>query len=814
MYEYRPATDRIKQMRQLVRDRVIEIDTERAMNITASYKKNAKVPPIIKLPMATYDICSKMTCRIEDFEIIVGNTGKNFLGCGMWPDWDASWLWKELEEGKLWKLENDGMYHRRDSSTLHLTMSKQAIDEFMSIRDFWKENSVTSNTDAWSPDGLDELAGLGVLYTGWEKANIASGHLVAGYEKIINVGYGAIRKQAQDWIDAHKGNLMGEDMNKFMFYKSATIVCDAAASMIKRYGQACFDKAAECQDQTRKTELMKMGQGLMWISENPARTFWEACQGTIMYHLLLYMEARHPALAFGRFDQYTWPFLKADLEAGRITLDEAQEIVDAFFLKSNGFYRVSNPKLSAATGIGVTYHHTTIGGVNRDTGEDAANPVTYMVLETIGRLLLHDPTISLRINKNTPEKLWDCAIETTRLVGGLPLFQNDEVIIPSLQKELGFALRDARDYGIIGCQEIVGCGNDYPAGNGVHAKAGLGSHSTILLCAINNGVNPMNGAKGGLKTGYLYEMKTFEQVKAAYKAQFDFLHKWSVTLQNYIEYITVHHAPHAGLSISLEGCMESGKDCTIGGAKYNSFGGTATGLATVADSLTAIKYLVFDKKLCTAKELYQAVMANWKGYEVLRQQVLSKVPHFGNNDPYADEQMKWVCDIYYENCRECYSTRARFYKAGLYGAATHVIQGAFTWATPDGRKTGEALADATSPAQGRDKFGPTAVFNSACSFEHGHFMDGIALNIRIHPSTLNTTQAKNSLRDMTRAYFEKEGMEVQYNVVSSEVMRAAQKDPNSYRDLVVRISGYSAYFVELNEALQNDVISRTENSIV
>jgi pyruvate-formate lyase len=286
-----------------------------------------------------------------------------------------------------------------------------------------------------------------------------------------------------------------------------------------------------------------------------------------------------------------------------------------------------------------------------------------------------------------------------------------------------------------------------------------------------------------------------------------------VTMQNYTEYITMPLAPHAGLSISIEGCMESGKDCTAGGAKYNSFGGTATGLATVADSLTAIKYLVFDKKLCTAKELYDAVMANWAGHELLRQQILSKAPHYGNDDPYADEQMKWLCDIYHESCLECYSTRARYYKAGLYGAANHIMQGSHTWATFDGRKTGEALADGTSPAQGRDKNGPTSVFNSTCCFEHGQFMDGIALNLRIHPNTLKTAQARNSLRDMTRAYFEKDGLEVQYNVVSSEVMRAAQKDPNSYRDLVVRIAGYSAYFIELTTALQNDVISRTENSI-
>ena len=259
--------------------------------------------------------------------------------------------------------------------------------------------------------------------------------------------------------------------------------------------------------------------------------------------------------------------------------------------------------------------------------------------------------------------------------------------------------------------------------------------------------------------------------------------------------------------------MESGRDCVRGGAKYNSFGGTSTGLATVADSLTTIKYMVFDKQLCTARELYDAYMADWQGHEPLRQRILSEVPHFGNDDPYADEQMKWICDLYYDTCCRMYSERSKVYKAGLYGAADHVAQGAHTWATPDGRRTGEPLADAASPAQGRDVLGPTGVFNSELCFDHSHFLDGIALNIKIHPTALRGEEGAAKLRDVTKAYFDGGGMEVQYNVVSADDMRAAQKDPGAYRDLVVRIAGYSAYFVELSERMQNDIISRTENVI-
>lgn len=813
MYEFSTVTERVNRVHDRIRNRVIRTDSERAMIITESYKKNESVVPIIKRPLATYDVCSKMTCRVEDDELFVGNRGKFFCGSGVNPEWaGAGWIPDMVEKG-VWTLREDGLYHCPDEDELKQCIAPEDVEALISIRDYWKTRRITAAANAWQPDGYERFSRLqAASYSaGRDIMAIPVGHLTPGYEKIINVGYAAIRKQAQDWMDAREGNLMGEDMNKYMFYKSASIACDAAMIMVKRYGQACYEKAGECADRVRRAELMKMGDSLMWISENPARTFWEACQAALLYLLFLHVDSCYPAMAFGRFDQYTWPFLKADLEAGRLSMGEAQELVDLFFLKSSSYYNASPPFITMMTGVGNTYQHTTIGGVNRDTGEDATNPVTYMTLETISRLQIHDPTVSLRVNKNTPDKLWACALETCKRVGGLPLFQNDEKIIPSLMKELDFELRDARDYSLIGCQEIVGSGNDYPAPNGVHGSHASVYFGVILSMALNNGVNPMNSADSGVRTGYLYDMKSFEEVKAAFKAMAEYIFKWEVTLHNYSEYLSMHLAPHAGLSISMEGCMESGKDCTAGGCKYNSFGGTAPGLATIADSLTAIKYMVFDKKLCSLRKLYDAVMANWEGYEDLRQQILNEVPHYGNDDPYADEQMKWACDLYCELCGECYSTRAKVYKAGLYGAADHVSQGYQTWATYDGRKTGEPLADAASPAQSRDKNGPTAIFNSCCVFDHSKFMDGIALNIRIHPSALEREDGIEKLRDMVKTYFKNGGIEVQFNIVSTDTLRAAQQDPASYQNLIVRIAGYSAYFVEMNRDLQNDIIARNEN---
>ncbi len=331
--------------------------------------------------------------------------------------------------------------------------------------------------------------------------------------------------------------------------------------------------------------------------------------------------------------------------------------------------------------------------------------------------------------------------------------------------------------------------------------------------AINNGKNPFNGEQSSLETGFLYEMNSIEEVRSAVEKMGRYIMRLYITANNYAEYISPYFSTQPALSISMEGCMENGKDCVKGGCKYNSYGGTATGLATLADALSTIKYMCFDKKLVSTRTLYDAVMADWEGYEPLRQQILNEVPHYGNADPYVDEELKWCVDLYYTICKEMYSARSKVYKAGLYGASDHIAQGYFTWATPDGRKFGEPIADAMSPAQSRDKNGPTAVFVSSCCFDHHHYLGGIALNLRMHPTVLSRDDGIAKLRDMTKAYFENGGMEVQYNVVDTDTLRAAQADPGTYRDLVVRIAGYSAYFVELGTDLQNDIIARNENKI-
>ena len=818
MYQFKSVTERVQKYRDDVRDRVLIYDTDRMKIVTEAYKKYWKMPPILLKAKTQYEYCEKGYCYVGDDELIVGGKGKTKFAGPQHPEWSfPTWIIKEVESGR-WHMEDDGLWHNPKDDPAPQAISPEDVEYTKSVAGFWADHHAGQMAEAWQPAYFDEFKRLNVSsYVDgpghYPLVGLPLGHLVAGYKKIVTKGYKVIRDEAQTWLDLHYDRLMGEDVRKCMFYNAVVITCDAAMLLVKRYGDAVKAKADACTEPARKAELETMADNLYWLVEHPAKTFWQALQAVMMYQIFNTTETRNPSAAFGRLDQLLWPFLKKDLEDGTMTMDFAQELIDMFFLKANCFYDLSPSTVTDTTGVGNTWQHTTIGGVDPQTGEDATNPVTFMVLETVGRLQLHDPTISLRFNKNSPDEIWECAIATSRLVGGLPLYHNDEIVIPAFQKELGFSLEDARDYGVIGCQEYVGCGNDYPAPNGCHPPHACVWWATIFNMAINNGINPFNGEQSTVKTDYLYNMVNIEQVRDAFKTMATHVMNMFASTHNYAEHISQYWCPQPALSISMEGCMEKGMDVAWGGCKYNSYGCTATGFATLADCISTIKYMCFDKKKCTTRELYDAFMANWEGHEELRQQILAEVPHYGNNDPYVDMELKWLLDTYYDITQTFYSTRSKVYKAGLYGASDHIRQGRVVWATPDGRHTGEPVADAMSPAQSRDKNGPTAVFESTVVFNHGHYMDGMALNLRMHPSVLSNDDGVKKLMDLTKTYFSRGGMEVQYNVVDTNTLHDAQEHPENYKNLVVRIAGYSAYFVELGRDLQNDIIARNENKL-
>ena len=820
MYTFKPYTKRVERLRDAVRDRVMVADAVKARLQLEALKKYIKYPPMLQKPYISLYVLERMPLNIKEDEYFFGGLGNKGWGAANTGGAGTKWLAVDIEN--TWPILEDGLHHAPEDDPFY-SHQKMAIspEDLKELREIAKERRQMEGgfgAQDWLPDGVQELFVLQANPSGKKDGwpiYMPPGHLTPGYQNILKRGYGAIRKQAQDWLDEHEGNIMGDDIGKYMFYKAATVACDGAITLARRYADLAREMAVKATDPAKKAEYESRAESLDWISTNTPRTFWEACQLAMLYDVFLKAENDPGVISMGRFDQYTWPYLKADLEAGRITMDEAQEYVDGFFLKINTFYGGGFGVNAQTAGIGNSFQHTTIGGTIPETGEDAVNPVSYMVLETMARLNLHDPTISLRVTKNTPEEMWNCAIAASSRVGGLPLLQNDEVIIPAIMEELGFSLEDARNFAFIGCQEITGFGNDYPAPNGSAMGHNGIFWAIALVMAINNGINPINGAQcpEKVRSGYLYNMETMDDVRAAFEKICKWMLTWSATLNNLTEHEYPRLFPFPNLSISTEGCMESGKDVSEGGAKYNSYGGTATGLATTADSLTALKYIVYDKKLATREEFLQAILDNWEGHEALRQIALNQVPHYGNNDSYADDEMVYVMNLYYNITRAFSTCRCKTYKCGTFGASDHVVQGEITWATPDGRKTGDPIADACSPAQGRDTNGPSAVFCSAIKFNHGHYMDGMALNLKIHPSTLKTDASVTKLENLTQVYFEQGGMEIQYNVVDADTLRKAQQHPEDYHNLVVRIAGFSAYFVDMTPEMQNDIISRAEHRI-
>jgi formate C-acetyltransferase len=480
--------------------------------------------------------------------------------------------------------------------------------------------------------------------------------------------------------------------------------------------------------------------------------------------------------------------------------------MDCFFLKSADLFFNGPERLIHVTGAYSNNVRITIAGRTTD-GSDATNEATYLCLQSAARLKLHDPTLSMGIHKDSPEGLLEAGIETSKIVHGIPCIENADLIIDVLHKR-GLTIEDARNYCVVGCVELTGSGCEWANVSGPFSNTWVNINN-VLLQAINNGINPQNNKQGGLQTGYLYEMSSFEQVQEAFQVQLKYFMDWQLTLNNILEYVGYPLIPVPMASATMDGCMENGRDMMAGGAKYNSTGVAILGVGTIADSLSAIKYMVYDKKLCPAQELYDAVMANWEGYELLRQHIINKVPHYGNGDPYADELAGWVADLFSRRANTNEGPRGK-HRAGIYSAAANIIQGYKTFATPDGRRNGQPLSDAASASQGADKSGPTGIAKSILALHPSNFGNGLQFNMKFHPSSLRGEDGNKKLLQFVSTFFNEGGMQLQYNIVDSDTLRKAQANPEDYRNLVVRVAGFSAYFVELYEDLQNDLISRTD----
>jgi len=813
MYTLKPITDRVKKVRERYRNTEPQVCIARYKLLTEFYRSHPELTGVMKRAYAMKHIFDNIPLRVEDEDIIVGAQGTTFRSCAIYPEYTFGTIADEIKSGNI-------STRKYDPYLIDPADGQYILD----TADFWRKECMGSKMSQYRLDGFDPHNGSG---TTTHSLTFGSGgpvgHFCTGYNRAIRKGFGAIKAEADEKMRTmEEEGIYGSKIDTYYFYKSVSIVCEGMINLTKRYAAKVAEMAETETRPERKAELLRMAECLNWTVEKPARNFLEAVQGLYMYQTCLALEGNMHGMSWGRIDQYLGDFYEKDIADGTLTPEYAQEILDMFYLKiaeMNKFWGDAGENGQPGYTSGQLI---TIGGVDPATGEDATNEVTFMCLQCSGRLLLHDPPQALRVHKNTPAALWEAAIETTKLCGGVPSMENDEVIIPSLM-DRGLSLESARNYCAIGCVEPGGTGDEWPACGGTGSASYFNMVNTLWL-AINNGTNPMpvrnwrtnqvfEPRQTGLSTGYLYEMTSMDEVVAAYKKQNDFFVKWHVNLTNNFEYLARNIIPLPVVSATMEGCMEKGADVMWGGAKYNSTGLAGVGIGNVADCLQMIDHLCFKAKKCTTRELYDALMNNWEGYEDLYDYVKNQAPHYGNGDPEVDKYANIAATIFAESVNNSTGPRGRW-SAGIYPVTTNVAFGRQTAATPDGRKLGEPLADGISPVQQMDKNGPTCVLVSVGSIEQRQFSNGTLLNMKFSPSCMNGVDSIEKLCSLLKTYFfDMMGMEVQINIVSADTMRAAQKDPEAYKDLVVRIAGFSVYFVEMHRSGQNDLISRTELSM-
>ncbi|MBQ1331284.1 MAG: hypothetical protein IIY36_00005 [Lachnospiraceae bacterium] len=804
MHTFAPVSDRIARIRQKYRTTKPKIDINRYRLVTEFYMENPQLTGILKRAKSMRNLFENMPTPVFEDELISGFQGATYRCCALYPETSFDWFMKELKAGILPTREVDPY-----------DIDPEDEKYVLETGDWWDKHSMSKMFDEYIPRGHRKIWGNGVLFFG-PSGNASSpvGHFCGNFWKAVDRGFLSIAEEAEGYMDEMEENgIFGDSIFKYNFYRAVSIVSRGIIHWAERYGDECERQAAECTDEKRKAELLEMADTFHWIFKNPCRNFHDAVQAIYLYQLALCMDGQQHGTSYGRVDQYLGKYYEKDIAEGKITQEYAQELMDSFYLKVAECNKVWS---TGATKSGPGYTSgqlMTMGGVDKE-GNDATNGVTYMMLQASGRLYLHNPPQALRIHEGTPEELWEAALATNKRCGGVPSFEYDGAIIKALMSR-GIPLEDARNYCLIGCVELQVCGAEWaqPGGTGTESYVNI---VNAMLLAINNGVNPFRfpGApepqRTGPATGYLYEMESMDEVLEAVQKQLDFFMAWQANNINAWESIAGFHYPLPLLSATIDGCMESGKDVMWGGAKYNSTGNSQIGLGNVADSLNVIDYLCFREKKCTTRELYDAIMANWEGYEELRQYIIGKVPHFGNADPEADKYCNFAAMGYQRAITRCTGPRGNHYAAGCYPVTLNVVFGQFTWATPDGRKTGDALADGISPVQGRDQGGPFCTINSILNWDQSTYGNGTLCNMKFHPTALQGQDGWKKVKDVMQTYFEGGGMELQLNIVSSDTLRDAQEHPENYQDLVVRVAGFSAYFVEVFKESQDDLIRRTE----
>ena len=829
------VSPRIEKLRDALFAKMPEIEADRAVLITESYKETEGLPIITRRAKAFKKIMENIPITIREDELIVGSATKAPRGCQMFPEFSFEWMEAELDTVET-----------RMADPFYI--AEETKNTLREVYKYWKGKTTSDLATAYMrPETLDAINHN--IFTAGNYFYNGIGHVTVAYEEVLAIGFRGIIEKAEKelmTLDAKADNAT----EKRVFLEALIESFEAAITYAKRYSELALSMAEKCVDVKRRDELTTISKICAKVPENGAETFYEACQSFWFVQMLLQIESSGHSISPGRFDVYMYPYYKKEFEKGSITREFAQELMDCIWVKLNDLNKCRDAA-SAEGFAGYSLFQNLIAGGQDKNGEDITNDLSFMCINSSMHVMLPQPSLSVRIWSKTPHEFLIKAAKLTRTGCGLPAYYNDEVIIPALISR-GLTLEDAREYNIIGCVEPQKSGKT----DGWHDAAFFNMCRPLEL-VFSNGMD--NGKQISIKTGEVEKMTTFEEFYDAYKAQMEYMISLLVDADNAIDMAHAKRCPLPFLSGMVEDCIARGKSVQEGGAVYNFTGPQGFGIANMADALYAIKTLVFEEKRFTLAELKQALQDNFgkggatgldakaitigvvksladKGVEVSEEQIaniyknvskegasvqnggrakeifdmIEDVPKFGNDIPDVDAFARDVAYTYTRPLESYKNPRGGIFQAGLYPVSANVPLGAQTGATPDGRYAYTPVADGVSPAAGRDVSGPTASANSVAKLDHFIASNGTLFNMKFHPSALEGVSGLESFAALVRGYFDQKGMHMQFNVVSRETLQDAQKHPENYRNLIVRVAGYSALFTTLSKSLQDDIINRTE----
>ena len=829
-----PKPERVTRLIDNLFAKMPEIESARAILITESYKATENEPMIIRRAKAFEHILENIPIIIRDEELIVGSTTIAPRGCQTYPEFSFEWLEDEFDTVET-----------RSADPFYI--SEKTKQELREVHKYWKGKTTSELATAYmAPETLRAIEHN--IFTPGNYFYNGVGHVTVQYDKVLAIGYeGIIAEVEAELAKCNVGD--GDYAKRTHFYEAIITSCKAVITYAKRYAKLAKEEAEKCSDPKRKTELLQISQNCERVPAKGAASFYEACQSFWFVQQLLQIESSGHSISPGRFDQYMYPYYAADRDSGKITREFAQELMDCIWIKLNDLNKCRDA-VSAEGFAGYSLFQNLIAGGQNKDGVDVTNDLSFMCIQASMHVMLPQPSFSVRVWNGTPHDFMIRAAELTRTGLGQPAYYNDEVIIPSLLNR-GLTLEDARDYDIIGCVEPQKAGKT----DGWHDAAFFNMCRPLEL-VFSNGVD--KGEQISIQTGKVEEMSSFEEFYNAYKEQMKYNIGLLVNADNAIDVAHAERCPLPFLSCMIDDCIKRGKTVQEGGAVYNFTGPQGFGVANMADSLYAVKKLVYDEKKISMAEFKELLAFNYgkgldaasiselttevakslkaagktvgekeitaiikavketaeaseikaRGEKLL--EMIEEIPKFGNDIAEVDYFARDVAYTYTKPLETYQNPRGGMYQAGLYPVSANVPLGAQTGATPDGRLAHTPVADGVSPTAGKDVNGPTAAANSVSKLDHYIASNGTLFNQKFHPSALSGREGLENFVALIRSYFDQKGSHMQFNVVSRETLLDAQKNPEQYKHLVVRVAGYSALFTTLSRSLQDDIINRTE----